>query len=409
MHFSKEFIEKVKAENPLLGVIKGYLEMKKDGKLWVGKCPFHGGDTKPSFTYYENDQHAYCYGCNTLITDSIDFIRNMEHLTFPEAVEFLVERAGLDYPDDKQMCELKEKRKLQQELENKLEEFRMNLNKKKYQHVKKYLMEERKLTEKDINKWKLGYCDFKYADEDDSKYRKFTNRIIFPIFNHRNKIVGFSGRVLPENESDYAKYINSSCRSNYLFKEKNFYGLNLAKKSIIEKNEVFWVEGFFDVILMHKQGVTNTIGSMGTSITGKQIKLIKGFCDKVILFLDPDEAGRKALKDNIVSFSKEDMELRMIENKKGMDPADTVKKLETSFSSWIKDNTKSIEIFFGNKFLDEYNIKVSRAKQKLIKNLCTVFKGRLGIPATEIALEAIARRMSMKLDTLKNEIRDNNS
>lgn len=416
MHFDDNFISLVKDRNPLFEVINDYIPMKQQGQLWVANCPFHAGDRNPSFKYYPKDEGAHCYGCGTNIGDSIDFIMKIENLQFPEAVEFLAERANIPLPENNDSDSSRQIRMFRENLENKSREFWINLmTKKENQHIKNYLL-QRGLTEEDITKWRIGYCDFTYAnrhkenrnDDDARRFKKFTNRIIFSVLDHRNQIVGFSGRRLPNQDDKFVKYLNSSDKDNPLFKKNEIvYGLNYAKKAIADLDFVIWVEGFFDVILMHQIGVENTVASMGTAITPEQIKLVKRFTNNVILFLDPDEAGQEAMKKSLELFSAENIEVKIIQGINGLDPAETVKKLGNNFKDWLYYNAKTIEQYYVDKFLARYNNQVNMAKKDMINNLKSIFANRLDHIETDIALGAICNAINVDINILKNMIAKN--
>lgn len=416
MHFDDNFISLVKDRNPLFEVINDYVPMKQQGQLWVANCPFHAGDRNPSFKYYPKDEGAHCYGCGTNIGDSIDFIMKIENLQFPEAVEFLAERANIPLPENNDSDSSRQIRMFRENLENKSREFWINLmTKKENQHIKNYLL-QRGLTEEDITKWRIGYCDFTYAnrykennnDDDARRFKKFTNRIIFSVLDHRNQIVGFSGRRLPDQDDKFVKYLNSSDKDNPLFKKNEIvYGLNYAKKAIADLDFVIWVEGFFDVILMHQIGVENTVASMGTAITPEQIKLVKRFTNNVILFLDPDEAGQEAMKKSLELFSAENIEVKIIQGINGLDPAETVRKLGNKFKDWLYLNAKTIEQYYVDKFLARYNNQLNMAKKDMINNLKSIFANRLDHIETDIALGAICNAINVDINILKNMIAKN--
>jgi DNA primase len=412
MHFSDEYIAEIKNKNPLIEVIKDYTVMSQEGKYLKGQCPFHSGDNTPSFTYHPDDQGAHCYGCGINIGDSVDFISKHENLNFPETIEFLAERAGMDLPTQEN-TQFQKRKEYRDMLQDKSREFWINLmtvdeNKK----IKDYLY-SRGLDDDDINKWRMGYCDFRYVQEFKNnpnnkiakQFKKFTNRIIFSVLDHRGNIVGFSGRRLPDANKDYAKYLNSSDKDNELFhKNEIVYGLNYAKRTISSLDFAIWVEGFLDVQLMHKAGVENTIASMGTAITKEQIQLVSKFTKNVILFMDPDEAGENAMKNSLELFSSEGMEVKLVQGISGLDPAETVEKFGKNFKNWLYTNAKTIEQYYVDKFLSQYNAKVNLAKSKMIKDLREIFSTRLNNIETEIALGAICSAINVNIDSLKNMI-----
>jgi DNA primase len=405
MHFDDEFIDEVKRANPLIETMSEYtnIERKGEGGRYKCNCPLPNHEDKktPSMTIFDNDS-AYCFGCDTNIMDSIALLEQMEGLSFPEAVIKLAERAGLEIPSEENE-KFKRVRSQREDMMQKARVFYNNLmNKKEYSFAKDYLMNERGLTKEVIDKYKLGYCNRDFLNDDE--YRKFTNRIIFPVFNHYGEICGFSGRSLPKDEGKYAKYVNSSEKYNDLFKKKKLiYGLDLAKKSIRTNNFVIWFEGYMDVASAHKVGVENVVASMGTAITEEQIKLMSRFTKNIILFLDGDDSGVKAIHRSLDLFDKQNILLKIVHGKNNMDPDDMANIMGAKFKDWILKNAKTPEQFFANKYLEEFNLEVNEAQRKAIENVAETFGNRLDRIETEIALSSLSNSLGISIETLKKK------
>jgi DNA primase len=404
LYFGDEFVQKIKNANPLVDYLQQYTELKKMGTKYKCHCPLpdHEDKKTPSMIVFENDS-AYCFGCGTNIRDSIDFKMKMDGVSFQEAVRDLAERTNIPLPktEDKKFKKIKI---LQDDMMKKTRIFWQNLMRnKKYVKAKDYLLKERELTEELITEFKLGFCNEDFLN--DKEYKKFTNRIIFPVFNYYGEICGFSGRLLPDGNNKYSKYINSSEENNPLFERRKLvYGLDLAKKTIRKEGFVVWVEGFMDVITLHKFGVYNVIASMGTAITDEQVDLISKFTQEIILYLDTDEAGSKAIINNLDIFDKYDILLKIVEGERGLDPAEMALKLKGDFKDWLLDKALTVEQFFSDKFLNEYNIETNKAKRKLIYKLEEIFKNKLDRIETEIALSSICNVFNIDIKTLKKYI-----
>jgi DNA primase len=407
IHFSEEYKQQVKGNNPLLEVASEYVNFKEAGSVLEAVCPMHD-DNDPSFKYHKDSGQITCYGgCDITIGDSIQFLMEVELMGFQEAMMELINRSGMELPDEDTNEKLNERKKMRKKLEVKSRKFWTLLVKRdKGRDAIKYL-KERGITKKNINKWRLGYSDF--SEKNNDQFKKFCNRIIFTVLNEQGKTVGFSGRQLPANEdSKYPKYINSSNNDNPLFiKKRIVYGLNFARPYIRKRNHVIWVEGFTDVILLHKLGLKNVVASMGTAITEQQIKKVKKYTNRVILFLDGDDSGQKAMKKSIELFKKHGIDIKLVKGKGGLDPADMAKELTApAVKKYIYNNAKLPEQYIVDDLLTTYEIKIADAKKELINNLKKYFSGYLDDLDTEIALDSICDKLNITIETLKNELKD---
>ncbi|MEG2348667.1 MAG: DNA primase [Clostridia bacterium] len=319
-YYLEDLIEEVISQNDIVEVISEYVSLKKSGRNFMGLCPFHREKT-PSFCVSMDKQIFKCFGCSQG-GNVISFIMKVENLDFWESVEMLGQRAQIDL--DKYT--VKSFNNAQGETRRDLKDILFNINKETgiFYHnnliklledkgnniVKEYIL-KRKLDIKTIKKFGIGYANgskplyeyliekgFKKEDllksgiliENDKQkiYDRFYSRLIFPIFDIRDRTIAFGGRVL---DNSLPKYVNSPENEIY-FKGKNLYALNFAKR---EKNEnIIIVEGYMDAIALQKSGFSNVVASLGTALTENQARLLKKYTDNVIIAYDQDGAGQEA-------------------------------------------------------------------------------------------------------------------
>lgn len=335
-------VEKVKNAIDIVSLVGSYVDLKRTGKNFRGCCPFHHEKT-PSF-FVSPERGTYnCFGCHEH-GDGIGFIMKMENMTFSEAIRFLAEKYGV-------MVEEKEEDSYKKERFNTLYEINKKTMMFYYKNLltsavpQKYL-KNRGMKPESINTYFLGYADGKgdslyqylsslgYSDEDlihlglisksnrgTGYYDRFRNRLIFPIISHRDKIIGFGGRIIGDGNP---KYLNSP-ESDIFYKGENLYGLHVVKKSPNHK-KMLMVEGYMDVISLQQYGIDYAAASLGTALTEQQARLIKRYADDIYLCYDGDSAGIKAAKRAIEIFEKEDVVPKMMLLPGGQDPDDFCKK-----------------------------------------------------------------------------------
>ena len=313
MYYPDEIVDEVRTRNDIVDVIGGYVKLQKKGGSYFGLCPFHSEKT-PSFSVSRQKQMFYCFGCQkggSVFT----FIEDYENFTFPEAVRYLADRAGIKLPEQEESEEDKRKRARKQQLLDINREAALFycyvLGGSQGSGARKYL-EKRGLSEKTIKSFGLGYAP-KYSDalyqylkkkgyKDDvlkesglfrfDEKRGFSdvffNRVMFPIMDVNNKVIAFGGRVMGDA---LPKYYNSP-ETQLFEKSRTLYGLNAARTS--RKNFAILCEGYMDVISMHQAGFTNAMASLGTSLTTGHAILMKRYFDKAVIAYDSDAAGRNA-------------------------------------------------------------------------------------------------------------------
>ena len=343
MYYSDEIIEEVRSRNDIVDVISSYVNLKKKGNSYSACCPFHHEKT-PSFHVSREKQMYHCFGCG-VGGNVYTFLMEHENYSFPEAVEALAERAGVKLPEQSMSPEAKKQADERSRIKdmNRLAAgyFHYLLRTDHGKHALEYLT-ERGLTEETINKFALGFSDvyrddlYKYLkskgykDEElknsglvkfDEKYGasdQFWNRVMYPIVDTNNRVIGFGGRVMGDGKP---KYINT--QETLVFdKSRNLYGLNLAKKS--RRSGIIFCEGYMDVISMHQAGFDNAVASLGTALTPGQVNLIKRYTDHVYLAYDSDEAGTKAALRALEIMREFEMPARVISLKPYKDPDELI-------------------------------------------------------------------------------------
>lgn len=346
MIYGEEIIEEVRSRNDIVDVISTYVPLKKKGSSYFGLCPFHN-EKSPSFSVSKDKQMYYCFGCGAG-GNVFTFLMEYENFSFPEALKYLAERAGMELPEEELNEEAKramdEKAKLREMNKLSANYFYYLLHSKRGEKGLAYL-KNRGITDETIKRFGLGYADIYnddlyrflkskgYRDEDlkdsalvtiDERHGgsdKFWNRVMFPIMDVNNRVIGFGGRVMGDGSP---KYLNS--KETKLFdKSRNLYGLNFARSS--RKKEIILCEGYMDVISMHQAGFTNAVAALGTAFTSGHGTLLKRYTENVILSFDSDEAGQRAILRAIPILKDAGLTVRVLDLTPYKDPDEFIKGL----------------------------------------------------------------------------------
>ncbi len=346
MYFSEELVEEVRLKNDIVDVISGYVKLQKKGSSYFGLCPFHN-EKSPSFSVSRAKQMYYCFGCGAG-GNVFTFVMEYENFTFVEALRFLAERVGIELPEAEYSKEAKERADLKSTLLeiNKLaaKYFYAQLKSSQGNLAHSYLT-KRGLSEETITAFGLGYSNkysddlYRYlkmkgykdsilakaglisVDEKNGVYDKFWNRVMFPIMDVNNRVIGFGGRVMGDAKP---KYLNSP-ETEIFDKSRNLYGLNRARTS--RKSYFLICEGYMDVIALHQAGFTNAIASLGTALTTGHASLIKRYVNEVYLTYDSDEAGTKAALRAIPILREAGISAKIIRMEPYKDPDEFIKNL----------------------------------------------------------------------------------
>ncbi|MBQ7562459.1 MAG: DNA primase [Lachnospiraceae bacterium] len=373
--YSEELIEEIRERNNIVDVISSYVSLKKKGGNYFGLCPFHS-EKSASFSVSPSKNMYYCFGCQRG-GNVISFIMEYENVTFPEALSILAERAGIALPRMERTEEEKKKADLKEQILAVNKEagryYYYQLTEPSGERALSYL-KGRGLSEKTIKAFGLGYARtgtnllYRYlrskgfedellkksgifvSDEKSGMRDKFWNRVIFPIMDLRNRIIGFGGRVMGEGEP---KYLNSP-ETEVFDKGRNLYGLNIAKSS--RKKELLICEGYMDVISLHQAGFAQATASLGTSFTEAQARLLGRFCEEVLLCYDSDGAGVNAALRAIGILRGIGLGCRVIDLRPYKDPDEFIKGLGAEEFEKRLENAE-------NSFL--YEIRIEEGKHDL--------------------------------------------
>jgi len=341
--FSEEIIQKIKEENDIVDIVSEVVTLKKTGKNYLGRCPFHNEKT-PSFTVSSEKQIYKCFGCGEA-GNVISFVMKTRNMAFPEAVKLLGEKVGIvvddaDSPGKSSAANEKFKRMYNINIQA-ARYFYTNL--KRFKAPYEYL-KGRGITDETIKKFGIGFAldnwqgirsylkqrgfseeeilelGLTTKNEKGNIYDRFRNRIIFPVFNVSGRVIGFGGRVLDDSKP---KYLNSP-ETPIFHKGTNLYGLNLAIKNNPART-VIMVEGYMDVISLSQQGVTNVVATLGTALTEGQCKLLKRYIDTVIVSFDSDVAGQNATIRGLEILQKSGFDLKILQIPSGKDPDEFIR------------------------------------------------------------------------------------
>ena len=344
MYYSDEIIEEVRSKNDIVDVISGYVKLKKQGSSYFGLCPFHS-EKSPSFSVSRDKQMYYCFGCGAG-GNVFTFIMEYENYSFVEALKFLAQRAGVELPQEEYSKEAKERADTRSALleMNKLaaKYYYAQLKTEGGRQAREYL-QNRQLSQETITAFGLGYSSkysddlFRYlkmkgyseemiikaglvnVDEKHGVYDKFWNRVMFPIMDVNNRVIGFGGRVMGDGKP---KYLNSP-ETKIFDKSRNLYGLNVARTT--RKNYLILCEGYMDVIAMHQAGFTNAVASLGTALTSGHASLVKRYTKEVLLLYDSDGAGVRAALRAIPILREAGVTSRVVSLKPWKDPDEFIK------------------------------------------------------------------------------------
>ena len=345
MYYPEEIVEEVRSRNDIVDVISGYVKLQKKGSNYFGLCPFHN-EKSPSFSVSPQKQMYYCFGCG-VGGNVITFLMEYESYTFPEALKILADRAGVKLPEVEYSKEERikaDRRSILLEI-NKLAAnyFYYQLHQPQGKMGYEYFR-NRQLSDDTIRRFGLGFANKTSSDlyqylrakgygddilkdtglvavEERGTHDKFWNRVMFPIMDVNNRVIGFGGRVMGDGTP---KYLNSP--ETLIFdKSRNLYGLNYARTS--REKYILACEGYMDVIAMHQAGFTNAVASLGTAFTSQQAALLKRYTDTVILTYDSDGAGVRAALRAIPILKEVGISTRVLSLKPYKDPDEFIKNM----------------------------------------------------------------------------------
>ncbi len=356
----EEKISEIKNSVNIVDLISEVVRLKKAGKNFIGLCPFHSEKT-PSFTVSPDKQIFYCFGCGQG-GDIFHFLMKQDNLSYPEAIRSLAAKLGISVADqetfNKGPLQKTDKERVLEINQEAMRFFREMLKNDKTGKPASLYLNNRGIAPAMIDRFNIGYApngwnglsgffsrkrtaasDLEKAGlaiprkESAGVYDRFRNRIIFPIMDIRTQTIGFGGRSI---DDQMPKYLNSPETPAYV-KSRSLFGLHLARDKCRAENAIYIVEGYFDCIMLHQHGVENTVATLGTSLTSEQIRILKGYAEKMILVYDSDDAGIKAAARSIALFVEQNVRARILVLPKGHDPDSYMREFGAkSFESLAK-------------------------------------------------------------------------
>ena len=420
MYYSDEIIEEVRSRNDIVDVVGQYVHLQKKGSNYFGLCPFHN-EKSGSFSVSSHKQMFYCFGCGAG-GNVITFLMKYDNLTFQEAVKQLADRAGIKLPEQDDSPAAKAARDKKQIL------YDINKEAAKYYYYQlrgrtgqkgMEYFKSRKLTDETMQHFGLGYANVTsddltkhlkslgytdgqiieagLASHDDKMgtHDKFWNRVMFPIQDASQKVIGFGGRVMGDGKP---KYLNSP-ETPIFDKSRNLFGLNYAKNS--RAGYMIICEGYMDVIAMHQAGFNMAVASLGTAFTTGQAMILKRYTDEVILSYDSDEAGTKAALRGIGILKEAGLKGKVLDLRPYKDPDEFIKNEgRDAFEERIK-NAENPFFFEVRVLQSQHDMSDPQSKtefhRKLAMKLCE-FEEAL---ERENYIEAVAARYNIAVDDLR--------
>lgn len=411
MYYSDDIVEEVRSRNDIVDVISGYVKLVRKGSSYFGLCPFHS-EKSPSFSVSRQKQMYYCFGCGAG-GNVFTFLMEYEKFTFVEALKFLADRAGIKLPEEEYSEEVRAKADLRNTI------LAINKEAAKYYYAQlrgpqgKQAMEYLRGRElgddmmrsfglgfsskfsNDLSGYlkKKGYTDeqLKAAglvniDEKHGMYDKFWNRVMFPIMDVNNRVIGFGGRVMGDGKP---KYLNSP-ETAVFDKSRNLYGLNIARRT---KRPYFLLcEGYMDVISLHQAGFDNAVASLGTALTVGHAMLLKRYVNEVYLTYDSDEAGTKAALRAVPILKEVGIPAKVIRMDPYKDPDEFIKNLGAEAFEERIENARNGFLFSLEMLERDYDMHSPEGKTAFFREVAgrlTRFEEEL---ERENYIEAVAKQ-----------------
>ncbi len=420
MRYSDSIIEEVRQSNDIIEVISQYVHLKRKGRSYFGLCPFHN-EKSPSFSVSPDKQIFHCFGCG-VGGNVITFISKIEGLGFKETIEVLAERAKIELPIDNNADNSKE--------ELKAKVYKVNAYAAEYYHKRLFesrskmgqeYVKQRKLNMETIESYKIGFSGnfdelYKelrkqgFHDEeilesglvnktDNGKYiDRYRNRLMIPIFDVRNRVIGFGGRVLDDSKP---KYINSPENIVYS-KGRNLFGLNVAKKGDIKK--LLIVEGYMDVISLHQRGITNVVAALGTALTPQQGWLLRKNTEQVILGFDSDGAGQTAIMRAMEVMQNMGCDIRILQMTGAKDPDEYILKYGSARFQKLLDEAISLIEFKVKILKQNLNLENAGDKIKFLNEIAKLFSKIDNTIEQEIYIEKIADGYNISKEAIFGQV-----
>ena len=419
MAFPPSFIDELIARNPIEDVVGQYVSLKRSGANMFGLCPFHGEKTA-SFSVAPDKGIYYCFGCHKG-GGSINFMMEVEGLSYPDAVRKLAQRVGMEVPEDEQyQSRYRQQERLWALMKEAARYFHAQLyapaGAEGLQYAQKRGLSKGTLTTFGIgfapNTWnglcdamrRKGYSDQELRDaglvseKNGRIYDRFRNRLMFPIIDTRGNIIGFGGRVMDDSTP---KYLNSP--ETLIFnKRKNLFGLNLAKKSKLDY--LILVEGYMDAIALHQYGFDCAVASLGTSLTEEHATLLSRYTEQVYLIYDADEAGQRAAQRAIPMLERAGLRIKVLKIRDAKDPDEFLKRFGSDkFKLLLEESANRVE-YQLNVIRSKYDIREDDQKIRYVHEAAELISTLSSSVQREVYGGRVAESAGISMDAMKLEV-----
>ena len=423
MAFPPSFLDELIARNPIEDVVGQYVSLKRSGANMFGLCPFHGEKTA-SFSVSPDKGIYYCFGCHKG-GGAVNFMMEVEGLSYPDAVRALAKRAGMQVPEDEQyQSHYRQQERLWALHKEAARFFHSQLYAPAGKEALDYAfgrgMSKGILTTFGVgyapNSWDSlvkamrakGYTDeelkesglVSVSQKNGNIFDRFRDRLMFPIIDVRGNVIGFGGRII-KKDSDAAKYLNSP--ETLIFnKRKNLFGLNLAKKS--KQPFLILVEGNIDVVALHQYGFDNAIASLGTSLTEEQAALMTRYAEQVVLIYDGDKAGQNATQRAIPILEKAGLQVKVLQIKDAKDPDEFLRKFGADrFKLLLEESSNRVE-YQLNAIRRKYDLREDDQRVKFIAEIAEFLSTLSSAVQREVYGHRAADDAKISYDAMKLEV-----
>lgn len=423
---SRDTVDEILLRNDIESLIGNYVSLKRAGSNLKGLCPFHNEKT-PSFTVYPAENSFYCFGCG-MGGNAITFVRQIEHLDYPDAIEFLAKRAGITVVRDSEHAYPKKTGIQKDRL------LKMNVDAAKFFHAMlfadnpdskaalSYFVDNRKLSVSTIKHFGLGYAPNSYdaiikylsakgytkdeiteaffamKSEKGAIYDSFRNRVMFPIIDASGNVIAFGGRVLDDSKPKYRNTMDTP-----VFKKSyNLFALNFARKACSDL--LILCEGYMDVIALHSAGFVNAVATLGTAITPDQAKLMKRYTKKVAICYDADEAGQKATQKAMRLLSDAGLDVSVIRVPGAKDPDEYIRAFGKEKFFDVINGSKSKFEYNMDTVLSRFDINLPQDKINALHELEKIISEVYSKAEQDIYISAVAKKFDVKYENIRQDI-----
>ena len=425
MKIPQSKIDEISSSLDIVDVISAYTPLRKAGRSFMGRCPFHEEKT-PSFSVSQEKGVYHCFGCGKS-GNMFTFIMDTENMTFFDAVKLLADKANVTIEFENEPYDPdKNKIELYYDINRKAGKyFYDKLMSREGAYAKEYL-NERGLKDDTITKFGLGYS----PRDKDALFREFENdfttedlqnaglilvlgageirdrfrgRLMFPIFNDSGKVVGFGGRRMYDEVTDEAKYVNSP-ETRIYNKSKTLYGLNFAKGPIKQKGFAILVEGYMDLISLYQSGIENVVASSGTALTQLHTKILGRYTKEVVVVYDADLAGQNASRRAIEILIENDISVSVLELPFGDDPDTYIKKNGLSGFEHLLANRLSVIDYIAERYETEGKMSSPEGKTEFVREIIGLIAKMRDAIKRDFYVKGIAEKFSIYESTIRKEL-----